>query len=695
MKIQDRYEYDPQKDLLGKGGFARVFRATDTLLHRDVALKVFSNSGTHQYSVLSEIRKVIGLEHPNLLRYFDVVLLEQANALGETEQLQIGVMELANAGDLKDFAKANPGSPLLYKLLKDVLLGLEYLHSKGIIHRDLKAQNILLVRQDGQLTAKISDFGISKDTAAGGQSSSMMVGTIEYMAPEQFAPAKYGIDGKVASNLDLWSFGIMVHELLSGSTPFGSRDAETTAEQIMMQILSTELPEGIDRLPEPYKSVIRKCLVTNAKERIRKASELLSYFEGTGNTTQDSREDDSTRVYPKGGPDAQAKDQPTAENKEQSASVDPDATKVYPKKEGSTSSKPNAQDQTIRVYADNPGQAKKQSKAGLLAALAAVMLAVAGGGWWYVGEQQAQGAAAKAKAQELARVKAAEEAKAEAEAETKALAQAKAESEAKAIPLAKAEAEAKALALAKAEGETKALAQAKAAEDANVVAEIAKGMVNIPAGSFSMGSNNGWSHEKPPHLVNIRFFALGKYEITQGQWKAVMGSNPSDFNTCGLICPVEQVSWEDVQQFIDKLNQKSGKNYRLPSEAEWEYAAREGSTTIYEYSGNNDRDGLGQYGWFPVNSAYKTHPVGQKKPNAFGLYDMHGNIWEWTQDVWHDNYLGAPTDGSAWIAGRDLSRRVVRGGSWSTEYTTSTRRNTHNIDYRVNFIGFRLARTVP
>ena len=362
MKIQDRYEYDPKADLLGKGGFARVFRATDTLLHRDVALKVFSNSGTHQYSVLSEIRKVIGLEHPNLLRYFDVVLLEGTNNLGEVEKTEIGVMELANAGDLKDFARTNPGSPLLYKLLKDVLLGLEYLHSKGIIHRDLKAQNILLVRQDGQLTAKISDFGISKDTGAGGQSSSMMVGTIEYMAPEQFAPAKYGIDGKVASNLDLWSFGIMVHELLSGSTPFGSRDAETTAEQIMMQILSTELPEGIDRLPEPYKSVVRKCLVSNAKERIRKASELLRYFEVTGETTQDSREDDSTRVYPKGEPNAKANGQ--------SASVDSDATKVYPKAGESieTSTAHNAHgenpslDQITKVHYDRVLQPIKPKK---------------------------------------------------------------------------------------------------------------------------------------------------------------------------------------------------------------------------------------------------------------------------------------------------------------------------------------------
>ena len=375
MKIQDRYEYDPKADLLGKGGFARVYRARDTLLHRDVALKVFSNTGSHQYSVLAEIRKVIGLEHPNLLRYYDVVLLEGTNNLGEAEKTEIGVMELANAGDLKEFARANPASSLLYKLLKDVLLGLEYLHSKGIIHRDLKAQNILLLKQDGQLTAKISDFGISKDIGSGGQSSSMMVGTIEYMAPEQFAPAKYGIDGKVASNLDLWSFGIMVHELLTDSTPFGSRGGETTAEQIMMQILSTELPEGIERLPEPYKSVVKKCLVTNAKERIRRASELLSYFNETGSTgpqagNRQNTSDDSTRVYPKGGPNAQPDTQNNAQANGPSANADPDATKVYPKaaESGGSTRAYSAQDRSDgQVSGEKAATStkKKQSKTAL------------------------------------------------------------------------------------------------------------------------------------------------------------------------------------------------------------------------------------------------------------------------------------------------------------------------------------------
>lgn len=276
MRIKDRYEYDPAKDLVGKGGFARVFRAQDTLLNREVALKVFSQSDREQYSVLQEIRKAIQLEHPNLLRYYDVVLLEQSNALGEKEELQIGVMEYANAGDLKHYAKANPGSPLIKRFLREVLLGLDYLHNHGIIHRDLKAQNILLLERGGQLTAKISDFGISKNMSAGDtRSSSMLVGTIEYMAPEQFNPRKFGIGGKIHSNVDLWGFGVMVHELLTDQTPFGKRGGETTAEQIMASILSPELPEDIEKLEEPYRTIVKKCLVANAKDRVQKASDLL------------------------------------------------------------------------------------------------------------------------------------------------------------------------------------------------------------------------------------------------------------------------------------------------------------------------------------------------------------------------------------------------------------------------------------
>jgi formylglycine-generating enzyme required for sulfatase activity len=229
-------------------------------------------------------------------------------------------------------------------------------------------------------------------------------------------------------------------------------------------------------------------------------------------------------------------------------------------------------------------------------------------------------------------------------------------------------------------------------------------MVVIPAGGFKMGSNED-DREKPVHSVYIRSFELGKYEVTQGQWKAVMGSNPSYFQNCGDNCPVEQVSWDDIQQYIQKLNRMTGQQYRLPSEAEWEYAARAGTSSKYwwgdtashEYAnyGKNDCCGgltQGRDKWENIAA-----PVGQFPANGFGLYDMQGNVWEWMQDVWHDNYAGAPIDGSAWTTGRDSSRRVLRGGSWGDDpgNLRSAFRFWNFPDDRGSLIGFRIARTVP
>ena len=204
-------------------------------------------------------------------------------------------------------------------------------------------------------------------------------------------------------------------------------------------------------------------------------------------------------------------------------------------------------------------------------------------------------------------------------------------------------------------------------------------MVVLPAGIFMMGSPDpqhdpfsnekpkksiGKPDERPQHRVQIKSFALGKYEVTQEQWYAVMGNNPS--TNKGRTLPVETVSWDDTQQFIAKLNQRTGLSYRLPSEAEWEYAARAGSTN--EWGSSNDKSGLKDTAWYSENSAYwQTRAVGQKLPNAFGLFDMHGNVWEWVQDCWHADYSGAPTDGSAWTTGCISSSRVRRGGSWHSD----------------------------
>ena len=216
-------------------------------------------------------------------------------------------------------------------------------------------------------------------------------------------------------------------------------------------------------------------------------------------------------------------------------------------------------------------------------------------------------------------------------------------------------------------------------------------MVVIPAGSFVMGSTKN-AEEQPPYAVTVRIFLMGKTEVTQKQWTDVMGSNPSRFLKCGENCPIDNVEWKDINQFIAKLNQKTGQKYRLPSETEWEYAARAGTTS--EWSFGNDVSRVGNYAWYEGNSGNKTQSVAQKLPNAFGLFDMHGNVWELTEDCFHENYAGAPTDGSAWTTGCADNRRVLRGGSWFN-ITANLRSAVRNWDFpvnRYNSFGFRLAR---
>jgi formylglycine-generating enzyme required for sulfatase activity len=181
-------------------------------------------------------------------------------------------------------------------------------------------------------------------------------------------------------------------------------------------------------------------------------------------------------------------------------------------------------------------------------------------------------------------------------------------------------------------------------------------------------------------------------EVTQGQWQRVMGSNPSRFKDCGGDCPVEQVSWDDVQEFIRKLNglERTDK-YRLPTEAQWEYAARSGGKKE-EWAGTSNESSLESYAWYDANSGGKTHPVARKQPNGLGLFDMSGNVWEWVQD-WYGNYpAGSVTDPEGPSSG---SYRVVRGGSWFSDagYCRSAYRGVIVPGDRNGSLGFRLLRT--
>jgi formylglycine-generating enzyme required for sulfatase activity len=223
-------------------------------------------------------------------------------------------------------------------------------------------------------------------------------------------------------------------------------------------------------------------------------------------------------------------------------------------------------------------------------------------------------------------------------------------------------------------------------------------MVSIPAGTFMMGNSNN-SVEQPVHEVTLQSFEIGAYEVTQAQYETVMGFNPSHFQEVNGYLgtennPAEQVSWSEAREFCTRLSAQTGRTFTLPSESQWEYACRAGSTGAWSFGDWENL--LGLYAWYFPNSGMKTHPVGKKLPNAWGLYDMHGNVSEICLDSWHDSYAGAPADGSAWEpeSGTD---KVHRGGGW-TGYASGCRsdsRSSSNLDYGDEIMGFRLAASIP
>jgi formylglycine-generating enzyme required for sulfatase activity len=249
--------------------------------------------------------------------------------------------------------------------------------------------------------------------------------------------------------------------------------------------------------------------------------------------------------------------------------------------------------------------------------------------------------------------------------------------------------------------------KAQAAKPGSDFRECANGcpvMIVIPGGKLTMGSPENEPDrndtEGPPHEVTIaKPFALSKFEVTFEEWDACVAAAacpraPDGWGRARM--PAINVSWVDAKQYVGWLSQLTGKEYRLPTEAEWEYAARAGANTRYSWGddvgvGNAVCDGCGSQ-W----DLQQTAPVGSFKPNRFGLYDMHGNVWEWVEDSWHENYDIAPTDGSAWLRGGDPSFRVVRGGSWrnESEFGRAAVRFRRHVNVRFDTLGFRVARTL-
>ncbi|NJN61300.1 MAG: formylglycine-generating enzyme family protein [Coleofasciculaceae cyanobacterium RL_1_1] len=238
-------------------------------------------------------------------------------------------------------------------------------------------------------------------------------------------------------------------------------------------------------------------------------------------------------------------------------------------------------------------------------------------------------------------------------------------------------------------------------------------MMLIPAGTFLMGSSDddetAYDNEKPQHEVSVPQFFIGRTPITQAQWRTVAGYpqadrelNPDRSRFKGDNRPVENVDWDDAREFCERLSRHTNRQYRLPSEAEWEYACRAGTQTPFSF-GNYISTELANYNGSAFGDSPKceskgeTTEVGAYPPNPWGLHDMHGNVWEWCEDDWHRNYKGAPTDGSAWIEENRTETKLLRGGSWNLfpRYCRSAVRSLVNRDVRYNFIGFRVVCVPP
>jgi serine/threonine protein kinase/formylglycine-generating enzyme required for sulfatase activity len=635
MEILNKYIYDPQLDLLGKGGFATVYKAYDKILEMPVALKFFHpQDQANKYTIINEIKRAIILAHPNIVKYYGVETLINRNYHGQDEEVQIGVMEFVQEGQLKTFMSNNPlNMDQLKKLLIDILEGLKYLHSEGIIHRDIKPQNILLGRdKQNRLVAKIADFGISKSADSNQASASILLGTIEYMAPEQFNPERYGINKKIGYNVDIWAFGVSAYYLLTGNLLFGSRSGDTSAAQMISKIVGAEgIGDRLDKIEEPYRSVLKKCIVPDANVRTNDIDELLAILKGHAYTKE------SNHPLPSATPSAQlthfsnsgpvANDDHTMEISvpQQAASA---KTKKSKGKAAPAPASVHDDDSTMEIQvpsfaSDTDDYTAPKKKSGKLIMILVILVVLGGGGYWAYSKYFAGAAAA----------------------------------------------------------ETATLDQAEL-----VLEKYAGAMKEISGGDFSMGTNDPKRNlDGPEHKVSVNSFMLNAYEVTQGDWNAIMKDKRyADPNFANF--PADSISWDDAKAYISALNKvleaakANGKTFlikqfRLPGDAEWEYAC------LFQRLPGETAN-LADISWTLANSDKKTHAVGTKQADKNGIYDMLGNVYEWCED-WYGPYLQeSPKQG-----------KVLRGGDYENDvfFVHEKARNAEVVNKRNKNIGFRVA----
>ncbi|QQS28395.1 MAG: SUMF1/EgtB/PvdO family nonheme iron enzyme [Sphingobacteriales bacterium] len=668
MLLNDRYEYNPDTDLIGKGGLAEVFKAYDKQRGIFVALKKFLTADSLKYGIREEFQKSIQFAHGNIVRAYDFFTVVRKFDDGETHETQYGVMELIEGGDLTGYLNKKPDNGELLEVVKGILRGLDYLHKpdsttdKGsIIHRDIKPGNILIFyNNEGKPIPKIADFNVAKEMSGNLESSVSMVGTYEYMAPEQLNVTKYGMGNHVHANADLWALGVILCDYFMGKSLFGRRSEGNTQGQIIGNILDKPIPsEVIKSFPAPFNGIIARCLVRNAKDRVQSAGELLEFI--SKNLVLDTTFIDEKSAK---GRNTEVTTENKNKPKPKYTIVFATAALLFAILLGLIIFLPNDTDEPIVIQKDTTTDsipiASVQTNNDTVEQVERLLNEANA---LFVENRYNE---AKEKAQSILKIEPnnlqANNLVKKCEAQLNPPKNNETITEKK-TPL-NDNINGNSINNPKpADNKTSPSNKPSSSSSTKVNDPFAADMVYVEGGTFMMGSPDfeaGRRNDEYQHQVTVSSFKMGKYEVTQAQWQSVMGNNPSYHESCNQ-CPVKQISWNDIQEFLFKLNNKTGRKYRLPTEAEWEFAARGGNRSrSYLYSGSN---ALSEVGWYYENSSGTTHPVGEKTPNELGLYDMSGNVWEWCSD-WFDSeyYKNSPSNNPKGPSTGAL--RVLRGGGW-------------------------------
>ena len=724
--------------MLGVGGMGRVYLAEDEKLGVRVAIKVLQemlsrDPGSVQ-RLIAEAKLAIQLAHPNVVR---------VNHFEDGEMLKFLVMEYVEGETLAHKIARDKRLPEgeVRRIAIEICKGLEHAHQKKVIHRDIKPANIILAK-NGEI--KIADFGIARQCrdSVSRLTSIDDSGTRIYMSPEQLL-------GKSSEASDIYSLGIVLYEMLTGEPPFQTGDISYQIREIVPDSpagigpdLEAIVMKCLEKKPENRFAIVRKLReeldgTAEAKRKeeearaaaLRRAEEELQRAEEKRKAEEARRRKEEERLAEEKRKVEEARrrkeeerlaeekrkveeahrrkeEERLAEEKRKAEEARRRAEEERKQAEIEANKKREEEERRRQEDGRRLEEERKRSAVGLVS----IAIALLDRGAFNEAEKKLQEALKldSASAEARAALDRSRAERAAAEAKRRSIRYLKigllavgilvvilivfnlgkkkqaSPSSAGAGELGKKEqvspSSAGAGELGKRKQPTPSSAGAGEME-----------FVSIPAGKFMMGCSPGDLecnyNENPRHEVTIsRGFELGKYKVTQGQWLKVMGNNPSDYKSDDRL-PVERVDWSAVQSFIAKLNAlNDGYRYRLPTEAEWEYAARAGTT-------GPQHGNLDSIAWYKSNSGNKTHPVGQKQSNGFGLYDMLGNVFEWCADWYSDSYysISPAVDPKGPSSGQE---RVLRGQAWNNRsiWSRVSARGGHSPYTGVGFVGFRVCR---